>query len=169
MSPPRGGKREGSGRPKGEPTKTIRISLSKVAELESLTKSSVYKLPVFASKVQAGFPSPADDYIERYLDLNTEYIKNPSSTFLVIATGQSMIDAGIFDGDVLLVDKSLTPVDGSIVIAALNGELTVKRLSKQKGLVQLKPANPHFKPIDITEELDMVIWGVVTLVLHRPK
>ena len=127
-----------------------------------------YSIPLYSSKVQAGFPSPADDYIERYLDLNAEYIKHPSATFLVTATGESMIDAGIFDGDVLIVDKSLEATDGAIVIAALNGELTVKRLSRQKGSVQLLPANPKFKPIDITEEQDVVIWGVVTLVLHRP-
>jgi DNA polymerase V len=125
-------------------------------------------LPLYSSKVQAGFPSPADDYIERYLDLNAQYIQHPAATFLVTATGESMRDVGIFDGDVLLVDKSLEATDGAIVIAALNGELTVKRLSCQKGRVQLLPANPHFKPIDITEEQEVVIWGVVTLVLHKP-
>lgn len=171
----RGGKRVGSGRPKGtgkyhESTKSIRIPVSKELEIRAalLGEEGSYSIPFYSSKVQAGFPSPADDYIERYLDLNAEYIKHPSATFLVTATGESMIDAGIFDGDVLLVDKSLEATDGSIVIAALNGELTVKRLSRRKGCVQLLPANPKFQPIDITEEQDVVIWGVVTLVLHRP-
>lgn len=125
-------------------------------------------VPFYLSKVQAGFPSPADDYIERYLDLNAEYIKHPAATFMVTATGESMVDVGIFDGDVLLVDRSIEAVDGSIVVAALDGELTVKRLSRRGGLVRLMPANPKFSPIDISETQDMVVWGVVTLVLHRP-
>ena len=103
-------------------------------------------LPLYSSKVQAGFPSPADDYIERYLDLNAEYIKHPAATFMVTATGESMIDVGIFNGDVLLVDRSLEVYDGSIVVAALDGELTVKRLSRKGGLVRLMPANPKFSP-----------------------
>lgn len=167
---PRGGKRAGAGRKVGAPTKTVRLPLSRLPEIYALLdgQGESLSLPLYSSKVQAGFPSPADDYIERYLDLNSEYIKHPSSTFLLKATGESMIEAGIFPDDVLLVDKSLTPVDGSIVIAALNGELTVKRLSCVNTRVQLLPANPNFKPIDITEDQEMVIWGVVTLVLHKP-
>ncbi|WP_195757754.1 LexA family protein, partial [Legionella pneumophila] len=138
-----------------------------LAELERLKSHVSYQLPVFASKIQAGFPSPADDYIEGYLDLNTKFIKHPSSTFVLQATGESMVDAGIFSGDWLLVDRSIEPSDGRIVIAAVNGELTVKRLSKKGGRVQLLPANPKFQPIDITEDSEMVIWGVVTLVLHE--
>lgn len=130
---------------------------------------NAYLMPFYSSKVQAGFPSPADDYIERHLDLNAEYIKHPSATFLVKATGESMRDVGIFDGDVLIIDKSLEAADGSIVIAALNGELTVKRLSRKNGRVRLLPANPKFQPIDISDEQDMVVWGVVTLVLHVPR
>ncbi|CCD08300.1 DNA polymerase V [Legionella pneumophila subsp. pneumophila] len=164
---PRGGKRVGAGRPRGEPTKAVRISLSQLAELERLKSHVSYQLPVFASKIQAGFPSPADDYIEGYLDLNTKFIKHPSSTFVLQATGESMVDAGIFSGDWLLVDRSIEPSDGRIVIAAVNGELTVKRLSKKGGRVQSLPANPKFQPIDITEDSEMVIWGVVTLVLHE--
>ncbi|MCA0402257.1 MAG: translesion error-prone DNA polymerase V autoproteolytic subunit [Proteobacteria bacterium] len=171
----RGGKRVGAGRPKGtgkyhESTKSMRIPISRELEIRAalLGDETSYAIPLYSSKVQAGFPSPADDYIERYLDLNAEYIKHPSATFLVTATGESMIEAGIFEGDVLLVDKSLEATDGSIVIAALNGELTVKRLSHRNGCAQLLPANPKFPPIDITEELDVVIWGVVILVLHRP-
>ncbi|KTD06058.1 Peptidase S24 family protein [Legionella gratiana] len=164
---PRGGKREGAGRPRGVPTKIIRVPVSQLADLERLKNQSDYQLPLFSSKVQAGFPSPADDYIEGYLDLNTKFIKHPSSTFVVQAIGDSMVDVGIFSGDWLLVDRSIEPLDGRIVIAAINGELTVKRLSKKEGKVQLLPANPQFKPIDIVEDSDMVIWGVVTLVLHE--
>lgn len=165
---PRGGSRAGAGRPKGEPTKAVRVSVSLLAELERLKEGPNYHLPVFSSKVQAGFPSPADDYIEGYLDLNTKFIKHPSSTFVLQATGESMIEAGIFSGDWLLVDKSVEATHGRIVIAAVNGELTVKRLSKTEGRVQLLPANSKFKPIDISEDSEMVIWGVVTLVLHEP-
>lgn len=164
---PRGGKRAGAGRPRGEPTKAVRLPVAQLAELEQLKSREVYQLPVFASKIQAGFPSPADDYIEGYLDLNTKFIKHPSATFVLQATGDSMVDAGIFSGDWLLVDRSLEPSDGRIVIAAVNGELTVKRLAKKGEKVQLLPANPQFKPIDITEDCQMVIWGVVTLVLHE--
>ena len=164
---PRGGKRAGAGRPRSEPTKAVRLPISQLAELERLKSRQDYQLPVFASKIQAGFPSPADDYIEGYLDLNTKFIKHPSSTFVLQATGDSMMDVGIFSGDWLLVDRSIEPSDGRIVIAAVNGELTVKRLSHKGGKVQLLPANPKFKPIDITEENEMVIWGVVTLVLHE--
>jgi DNA polymerase V len=164
---PRGGTREGAGRPKSEPTKTVRVPISLLSEIEQLEEGINYQLPVFSSKVQAGFPSPADDYIEGYLDLNTKFIRHPSATFVLQATGDSMVDAGIFSGDWLLVDRSIEATDGHIVIAAVNGELTVKRLSKKKGNVQLFPANPKFKPINITQECEMVIWGVVTLVLHE--
>lgn len=173
---PRGGKRVGAGRPigcgkYGESTKQVRIPESRVAEVYALLerRDEGLSIPLYSSKVQAGFPSPADDYIERHLDLNAEYIKHPSATFLLKATGESMIDAGIFPEDVLVVDRSLEPCDGSIVIAALNGELTVKRLSLSTNKVQLLPANPQFDPIDITEDHEMVIWGVVTLVLHKPS
>ncbi len=172
----RGGIRNGAGRPAGsgkygsEPTKQIRVPLSSLPQIYGLlNEGCIPAIPLYSSKVQAGFPSPADDYIERYLDLNAEYIQHPAATFLVKATGESMIGCGIFDGDVLLVDKSLEPTDGAIVIAALNGELTVKRLVKQKGILRLVAENPKFKPIEITEEHEMVIWGVVTLVLHRPS
>lgn len=170
----RGGKRAGAGRPQGsgkygESTVSIRVPVSKQSNIQlAILGEYSTSIPLYASKVQAGFPSPADDYIERYLDLNAEYIKHPSATFLVTATGESMIEAGIFDGDVLLVDKSLDATHGSIVIAALNGELTVKRLSRKNNQVYLMPANPAFKPIDITTEQELVIWGVVILVLHRP-
>lgn len=163
----RGGKREGAGRPKSEPTKAVRLPLSVLAQLERMEHQKSYRLPVFSSKVQAGFPSPADDYIEGYLDLNSKFIHHPSATFVVQATGDSMVDAGISSGDWLLVDRSIEPTDGRIVIAAVNGELTVKRLSKNEGRVQLLPANSTFNPIDITQDNELVIWGVVTLVLHE--
>jgi DNA polymerase V len=172
---PKGGKRDGAGRPKGwgkfgfETTKQIRIPSSRLSDVRAfLENNTACSLPLYSSKVQAGFPSPADDYIERYLDLNSEFILHPSATFLVTATGDSMVDVGIFSGDILIVDRSLEAVDGKIVIAALDGELTVKRLSRKNGRVQLLPENAKYAPIDITEEQDVVIWGVVTRVIHEP-
>ncbi|VEG90241.1 LexA family protein [Legionella spiritensis] len=169
-----GGRRAGAGRPRGqgkygETTKSIRIPLSRVSEVRAFLDSgqASNKLPLYSSTVRAGFPSPADDYIETYLDLNQHLVKHPAATFFVVASGDSMIGAGIASGDMLIVDRSLEPVHGKIVIAAINGELTVKRLSHQDGRMRLMPENKHYKPIDITEDLDMVIWGVVTHVIHR--
>lgn len=150
---PRGGKREGAGRPRSEPTKAVRLPVSQLVELERLKNRADYKLPVFASKIQAGFPSPADDYIEGYLDLNSKFIKHPSSTFVLQATGDSMIDAGIFSGDWLLVDRSLEPADGRIVIAAVNGELTVKRLSKKGGGCNYFLPIPNLNPLRLPRRM----------------
>ncbi|WP_394700531.1 LexA family protein [Thiomicrorhabdus sp.] len=120
------------------------------------------ELPLFASKVIAGFPSPAEDYVETRLDLNEKLIRNQEATFLLRVQGDSMRDVGILDGDILIVDRSVTPADGKIVIAALDGDLTVKRLKIRDGRTWLLPENPDYRPIEIREESDMVIWGVVT-------
>ena len=122
----------------------------------------------FYNAVLAGFPSPADDYMEEKLDLNRFLIKNPSSTFYVKVEGASMIGAGIYPKDVLIVDRSLTAKHNDIVIAFLGGEFTVKRLSWQSDKVLLLPENPNYKPIDITGT-DCQIWGIVTYVIHSPK
>ncbi len=167
-----GGKRIGAGRPKGqnsygEPTKPLRVPLSRVNAVKTLLEHNTHPLPpLYASSVRAGFPSPADDYIETRLDLNTHLIQHPAATFFVTASGDSMNKAGIHSGDLLIVDKSINAIHGHIVIAAVNGELTVKRLSRVNGRVRLMPENDDFQPIDITEDHDLVIWGVVTYVIH---
>lgn len=168
-----GGKRAGAGRPRGsniwgESTKSIRIPVSKVSAVQAFLENegNSTACPLYSSHVRAGFPSPADDYIESYLDLNTHLIKHPAATFFVTASGDSMIGAGIQPGDMLIVDKSLDATHGKIVIAAIDGELTVKRLSRHEGRVQLLPENNQYTPIDITDENDLVIWGVVTHVIH---
>ena len=167
-----GGKRAGAGRPKGcnaygESTKPVRIPLSQLNAVKNLIDQEKPILPpLYASSVRAGFPSPADDYIETRLDLNSHLIKHPAATFFVTASGDSMQKAGIHSGDLLIVDKSINAAHGHIVIAALNGELTVKRLSRMNGCVRLMPENDDFQPIDITEESDLVIWGVVVYVIH---
>jgi len=123
-------------------------------------------LPLFVDKVAAGFPSPADDYVEKTLDLNELLVQKPAATFFARAQGVSMIGAGIHHNDILVVDRSIEPVPGKIVICALNGELTVKRLDRENGQWKLAAENPDYPDIAIFEDLEMVIWGVVTNVIH---
>ncbi len=124
------------------------------------------RLPLFSGKVAAGFPSPTDDYIEKNLDLNELLVQKPAATFFVRAQGESMLGAGIHPNDILVVDRSIEAVPGKIVICALDGELTVKRLERANGQWQLKAENPAYADIVIHDDLDMVIWGVVTNVIH---
>lgn len=166
-----GGARRGAGRPKGqgkyqEATQPIRIPKSMVDTVIDFVASKGYSLPLCSSTVQAGFPSPADDHIEHTLDLNQYLIKHPAATFFVKVSGDSMLNAGIHPGDILIVDRSLTPQHGKIVVAAVDGNLTVKRLHIQHGKTQLLPENPAFDPIDVCEDSHVTIWGVVTNVLH---
>ncbi len=124
-------------------------------------------LPFYLPHVPAGFPSPADDYLESTLDLNELLIKHPVATFFVRVSGHSMVHAGIHDRDILIVDRSLPPVHGKIVVAAVDGQLTVKRLKKTKdGKVWLVPENNDFPAIEVKPEQDIYIWGVVTNVIH---
>jgi len=117
-------------------------------------------IPLFLSKVPAGFPSPADDFMEHTLDLNEHLIQHPSATFFCRVSGQSMTGLGIFDGDLLIIDRAITAKDGDVVLAAVNGELTCKRLDAANR--QLCAANPDYPPIAIGESMDLVIEGVVT-------
>ena len=118
--------------------------------------------PLFLALVAAGFPSPADDHLDRDLDLHELLIQHPASTFYVRLAGDSMQGVGLYDGDILVVDRSLEPKHNDIVIAVLNGELTVKRLFRQGDLVQLRPANHRYPVITITPNQELLIWGVVT-------
>lgn len=124
-------------------------------------------LPLALCRVAAGFPSPADDYMEGSLDLNEHVIKHPSATYFVRASGDSMSGAGIFDGDLLIVDRSLEPVHGKVAIVEVNGQLTVKRLYKLNGRVLLQSENESYPPIELQEGNEVVVWGVVTHVLHN--
>jgi DNA polymerase V len=168
---PRGGTRTGAGRPSGsgkfgEPTKAIRVPLSHVEDIMRCVQNQFYRLPLYQCAVAAGFPSPAESEMERALDLNELLIKRPAATFFVRVAGSSMIKAGIHHNDILVVDRSLEPANGKIVIAAVNGELTVKRLRIERMKVQLVAENDAFAPIDITEGMELHIWGVVTSVIH---
>jgi DNA polymerase V len=122
-------------------------------------------IPLFSDAVAAGFPSPATDYCERKLDLNDLCIQNPAATYFVRATGDSMIDAGIFPGDVLVIDRSITASHGDIVIVSVNGELTVKQL-ETKPKIRLVPMNSQYDPIELPEDAELEVFGVATNVIH---
>lgn len=124
------------------------------------------KVPIVEG-IRAGFPSPAVDYTEPTLDLNRYVIKNPASTFYARITGDSMIGADIHDGDIVVIDKSLEPKDGNIAVCFIDGEFTLKRILLEKGRLWLQPANPKFKPIEITEENHFIVWGIVTHIVKQ--
>jgi len=133
---------------------------------ESRTKLLI---PYYSGKVQAGFPSPAEDHLEKSLDLNEHLVTNPAATFFVRAQGDSMRDAGIASGDILVVDRSVEPKDRQIVVAMLDGDFTVKRLTRKQGKVFLEAENQAYPPIEISENQELVIWGAVTFVIHQPR
>lgn len=188
-----GGKRPGAGRKPGqgpfqEPTAVVRVPVSQkdaiVKLLASVKQSRTshakpstalraepapprLPLPLFGYRVAAGFPSPADDHVEDRLDLNQYLVHHKEATFFLRAKGHSMVGAGIHDGDLLVVDRSIDPTHGAIVIAAIDGELTVKRLAIRRGKVFLLAENPEFAPIELKDHQEMVIWGVVTNAIHK--
>ncbi len=133
----------------------------------SVKNSNWNSVPFYQASVSAGFPSPAEDFMDLELNLQDYLIQHPSATFCVRVTGDSMIKAGISSGDVMIVDRSLEPKDGSIVLAVLNGEFTVKRIKKNKDQLLLIPENTKFDPIVVSEEMDFKVWGVVTHVVHQ--
>ena len=123
-------------------------------------------LPLCTSRIAAGFPSPADDHLEAPIDLNEHLVKHPAATFLVRVEGDSMSGAGIQAGDLLVVDRALEPKSGAIVVAVVGGELTVKRLVVEKKRVRLAPENPAYRPIEVRDGTDLVVWGVVAHVIR---
>jgi len=174
-------RKPGAGRkPNLVPTKAIRLPAPLVDQLLDLKKKgklgmgeivpsrtlSSVPLPYFESRVQAGFPSPADDFSEGTLDLNSYLIKHKAATFFVRVTGDSMTGVGIFPGDILIVDRSLPHHSGKIVIAVLNGEMTVKRFKQEGDKIFLCPENDKYPPLSVLEDEDFSIWGVVTNVIH---
>lgn len=126
----------------------------------------VVLLPLYGHKVSAGFPSPADDYVEDRLDLNQLLVQNKSATFFLRVKGDSMIGAGIHDGDIIVVDRSVEATDGSVVVAVTDGELTIKRLVLCTGAAELHAENPKYPPIRFKEGQELTIWGVVTSSVH---
>jgi len=142
----------------------MRTTIRKIYGPSAIAKN---ERPLFDAGVSAGFPSPAADYEQERLDLNRHLIKNPAATFFVRAVGDSMIGAGIHTGDLLIVDRSAEPRDKNIVIAVINGELTVKRLRIRKRRVTLEPENTDYPVQEISEEAEFEVWGVVTSAIHR--
>ena len=138
-----------------------------VAEVYRVDHARRLVRPLFACGVAAGFPSPADDYIDRGLDLNELLVQHPAATFFVRVAGDSMTGAGIHDQDILVVDRSLAAASGRIVIAIVNGELTVKRLLCRGNTLQLVAEHPDYPPLAVTEEMGFEVWGVVTAAIHR--
>jgi len=192
----RGGARIGAGRKKGssvygEETTPVRIPKSLLATVSQLLEykkkqleekidplvfpnvfipdiaAQAPSIPFYSVSVAAGYPSPADDHINKRLDLNELLINKPASTFFVRAEGESMLGAGINPDDILVVDRSVDPRVGKIVVCALDGELTVKRLRSKEGRLVLAPENPDYSDIPLKDEVEMVIWGVVTSVIHN--
>jgi DNA polymerase V len=129
-------------------------------------RSTKWARPLFLASVSAGFPSPAEDYIEGRLDLNKHLIKHPAATFFVRVAGDSMIGSGIHPDDILVVDRALEPQDGNVIIAVLDGELTVKRISQRGARLYLVPDNCLYQPLEILAEMEFEVWGVVTSVIH---
>ena len=124
-------------------------------------------ISLFEGSVPAGFPSPADDAMDLDLNLHDYLVRNPAQTFCVKAIGESMKDAGIQSGDVMLVDRAIEPENRSIVLAVIDSEFTVKRVNVSEKKLYLMPENENFTPIEITEEMDFKVWGVVTYVIHK--
>jgi len=124
------------------------------------------EIPLLACRVAAGFPSPADDHLERPLDLNAHLVRRPGSTFLLRVEGDSMRGAGILDGDLIAVDRAARPADGAVVVVALRGELTVKRLVRAAAGWQLRAENPRYPAVPVPDE-DLAVWGVVVAVARR--
>lgn len=140
-----------------------------IASIHRAGAEAAVPIPLFAARVPAGFPSPADDYIDRGLDLNELLIRHPAATYFVRASGDSMVGAGIHSGDVLVVDRAVNPQNRSVIIAALNGELTVKRFVREKEKILLVSENPAYAPLEVGGAMEFEVWGVVVHVIHSFK
>jgi DNA polymerase V len=145
--------------------KLQRIHLTGTIDFYSASTDSVMELPYADMGVSAGFPSPAQDFMDMTIDLNKELIKNPSATFYGRVKGESMKDVGIGDGDLLIIDRSIEPTNGRIAVCFINGEFTVKTIKIDKGEVWLVAANENYLPIKVKEENELVVWGVVIHVI----
>lgn len=149
-----------------EETRAIHVPISEIEDILKCIKHKFYRLPLYQFHVYAGKPNLGENEIEKRVDLNELLIKQPDVTFLLKVSGSSMINAGIHHNDILVVDRSIEPSDGKIVIASLNGELTVKRLLCKGNRLILAAENKAFEPIEITDDTDLRIWGVATNVIH---
>lgn len=149
--------------------KINKIASSSNLDFYSANTETVLALPLVDGGIAAGFPSPAQDYIDLKIDLNKELIANPSSTFYGRVKGASMQDAGIVDGDILVIDKSIEPQDGDTAVCYIDGEFTLKYIKIKSDAIYLIPANSNFQPIKVTEDNNFCIWGVVTYSIKSHK
>ena len=148
------------------------MRLKQNKEIKNLTiysrkKSQLQKRPVVNEDIAAGFPSPAEDFKEVRISLDKELVKNEDATFYARVRGNSMVDANIEDGDLLVIDRSIESRNGKIAVCMIDGEFTIKRLKIEKNCVYLMPENKKFKPIKVTEENELIIWGIVTYVIKK--
>jgi DNA polymerase V len=143
----------------------LKLHTSATLDIYSASSETDMELPLVSEGISAGFPSPALDFVDLSIDLNKHLIKHPSSTFYGRVKGQSMKDEGINDGDLLVIDKSLEPVDSKIAVCYIDGEFTIKRIKFDKDICWLIPANDKYKPIKVTPDNDFLIWGIVTYVI----
>lgn len=127
----------------------------------------ILPIPMSETGVSAGFPSPAEDVMENSLDLNKELIRHPASTFFARVKGMSMMDEGIHDGDLIIIDKALEPTNGCLAVCYIDGEFTLKRVHMETDHIMLMPANPKYQPIKVTQDNDFLIWGVVQYVIKK--
>ena len=138
-----------------------------VTDISAPRRGKRQAIPLFLVKVSAGFPSPADDFLEKKIDLNEHLVRHPAATFFVRVGGDSMESAGIFCGDLLVVDRSLDVKNEAIIVAVVDGEFTVKRIQKTGDRLFFVPANEAYSPVEVTAEMDFAVWGVVTGVIRQ--
>lgn len=143
----------------------LKVHSSKILDIYSASSETELVLPMIPGGISAGFPSPALDFVDLSIDLNKHLIKHPAATFYGLVKGFSMQDAGIGDGDLLVIDKSIEPADGKIAVCYIDGEFTIKRIKIEKNTCWLLPANEDYNPIKITPENDFLVWGIVTHVI----
>lgn len=136
-------------------------------EISSIDLSQSSATTYYESRIQAGFPSPAQDAYGDVIDLNRELIDNPAATFCARVIGYSMMDAGIYNGDILIIDKSLTPRNGDIAVCFIDGDFTVKRITVKDNGIYLTPANKKFPELHVSDESNFTVWGVVSHIIHR--
>jgi DNA polymerase V len=146
----------------------LNLHQGKELEIFSVDTETDMELPILPFQISAGFPSPALDFVDLSIDLNKQLIEHPSATYYGRVKGESMKDAGINDGDLLVIDKSIEPVDGKIAVCYLDGEFTLKRIKITKKELWLMPENEAYKPIKIEEGNNLTIWGIVTYIIKKP-
>lgn len=145
--------------------KLKRLHTANTIDFFTASTETSLEIPFVEESIKAGFPSPADDFLDISIDLNKELIKNPPATFFGRVNGDSMKDLGIDDGDLIIIDKSLEPTNGKIAVCFIDGEFTLKKIQIDKDCLWLVPANEKYKPIKVTEDNDFVVWGVVVHVI----